>query len=234
MTDGRHPADSLGAYVLGALDENEAREVGDHLTGCARCRAQVDSFAEVKATLDEMPPEIMLEGPPERSDLLLQRTLRQVRRERRVGLRTRNIVTSAGVVIAVAAALGGGLVLADSNEPAGPVAEPPAADLPAQSLASVLHLHGASHSMLLTATVLPADGWVRVSAWVAGIPVGQKCRLVVVSKAGQAEVAGSWLASPQAVTSGMTLDGAALVSANQVESVEVQDFTGHTFVSASR
>ncbi|HEX5117233.1 MAG TPA: zf-HC2 domain-containing protein [Pseudonocardiaceae bacterium] len=234
MTDGRHPTDSLGAYVLGALDEDEAWRVADHLAGCAACRSRVDSFAEVMATLDEVPPESLLDGPPERGDLMLQRTLRQVRRERRVGLRTRGILTSAGIVMAVAVALGGGLVLAEANESTSPAAEPPASDVSEQSIASVLHLHGAQDGVLLTVTVMPADGWVRVSAWVAGMGPGQKCRLVVRSTSGQTEVAGTWLTSRQTETEGMTLDGAALVSANQVRSVEVQDFAGHTFVSASR
>ncbi|HEX3650589.1 MAG TPA: zf-HC2 domain-containing protein [Pseudonocardiaceae bacterium] len=234
MIDGRHPTDSLGAYVLDTLDEVEAGEVADHLVGCAECRGQVAGLAEVKAALDDVPSESLLDGPPEHGDLMLQRTLRQVRRERRIGVRTRNLFTSAGVVVAVAVALGGGLALAEANESTSPSAEPPVADVPEQPIASMLHLHGARDGMLLTVTVAPADGWVRVSGWVAGLPVGQKCRLVVVSKAGRTEVAGSWLASREAATVGMTLDGAALVSAEQVRSVEVQDFAGHTFVSASR
>jgi predicted anti-sigma-YlaC factor YlaD len=235
MTDGHHPVDSLGAYVLGALEDDETHEVENHLADCADCRAQVAGFAELRAELDEVPPEALLDGPPDSGDLLLQRSLRQVRRERRVGLRTRGLLTSAGIVVAVAVALGGGLALAEANESTGPVtAEPPVADLPEQALSSMMHLHGANDGVVLTVTVMPADGWVRVTAWVAGIPVGQKCRLVVVSRSGRAEVAGSWLAPRQAVSEGMTLDGAALVAANQVRSVEVQDFAGHTFVSAER
>lgn len=234
MTDGHHPADSLGAYVLDALNEDEAREVADHLVDCAGCRRQVAGLAEVRAALDDVPAESLLDGPPERGDLLLQRTLRQVHRERRTGLRARSILTSAGVVVAVAVALGGGLVLAEANESTSPSAEPPVADVPEQPVTDMVHLHAARDGVLLTVTVMPADGWVRISGWVAGLPVGQKCRLVVVSKAGQAEVAGSWLASRDAMTEGMALDGAALVSADQVQSVEVQDFAGHTFVSAAR
>ena len=160
MTDGRHPTDLLGAHVLGALDEDEARQVADHVADCAECRSQVDSFAEIKATLDDVPPELFLDGPPEHGDLLLQRALRQVRRERRVGLRTRGILTSAGIVVAVAVALGGGLVLAEANESTVPAAEPPAADVSEQSIASVLHLHGEKDGVLLTVTVMPATSGV--------------------------------------------------------------------------
>jgi anti-sigma factor RsiW len=234
MTGGHHPVDSLGAYVLGALDDDETHQIDDHLLGCADCRATVATLAEIRAALADTPPESLLDGPPEHGDLLLQRTLRRVRQERGSGRRTRSMFTTAGIVVAVAATLGGGLALAEANESGLPAAEAPAADLPEQPIASMVHLHGADDGVLLTVTLAPADGWVRVSAWVAGVPVGQKCRLVVVSQSGRDEVAGSWLASPQAVTDGMTLDGAALVSANQVRSVEVQNFDGHTFVSASR
>ncbi|MYW00149.1 hypothetical protein GT354_18025, partial [Streptomyces sp. SID3343] len=35
----------LGAFVLGALDEDEARQVREHVATCPRCRAEYDELA---------------------------------------------------------------------------------------------------------------------------------------------------------------------------------------------
>ena len=71
----------------------------------------------MKEFLGEVPPEAFLEGPPEGGDLLLQRTLREVRRARTYRTsqancakrRSRWLMVAAAVVV-VAGALGGGVV----------------------------------------------------------------------------------------------------------------------------
>jgi anti-sigma factor RsiW len=240
-SDDHHLSDSLGAYVLGALNEREIREVAAHVAGCAECQAQADELTSVRDSLGSVPPETFLDGPPDDGDLLLRRTLRQVRAEDRVGLRTRTMLMSAGAVIAVAIVLGGGVLLGRSTGPATPVALPapgttigpttPVGRTP--SVRAAVHIHGAKAGAQLSVTVMPAGGWVRVSAWVAGIPTGEKCQLVVVSTSGQSEVAGSWLVSRHGTVTGTNLEGAALVPADQVASVQVRNFDGYTFVSAS-
>ncbi len=73
---------------------------------------------------------------------------------------------------------------------------------------------------------MPAAGWVRVNASVTGIPQGQKCVLVVKSKSGDTEIAGSWLVGPKAAKNGTNLDGSALVAPDQVASVAVMSTSG--------
>jgi hypothetical protein len=96
-----------------------------------------------------------------------------------------------------------------------------------------MRLSGTEHGARLSATIIPVGNWVKIRAWVAGIPAGEKCRLVVVARSGKGEIAGSWVVSSQAVAHGVTLDGAALVPGTQVRAIEVQDLAGQTFVSAS-
>ncbi|MEU3727313.1 zf-HC2 domain-containing protein, partial [Streptomyces sp. NPDC031705] len=79
----------LGAYVLGVLDEEEVRRVGEHLGDCVRCREEVAALREMERVLGEVPEEAFLDGPPPGGDLLLQRTLRQVRGERASAARWR-------------------------------------------------------------------------------------------------------------------------------------------------
>ncbi|MEU4745993.1 zf-HC2 domain-containing protein, partial [Actinosynnema sp. NPDC023658] len=73
-----HDPQLLGAYVLGVLDEPEARAVEDHLASCPRCRAELADLRVMEEAMGDVPAEALLDGPPEGGDLLLQRTLRQV------------------------------------------------------------------------------------------------------------------------------------------------------------
>ncbi len=42
----RHPTTALPAFVLGALDVDDAVAVGQHVVACARCRADVGTFVQ--------------------------------------------------------------------------------------------------------------------------------------------------------------------------------------------
>jgi anti-sigma factor RsiW len=45
---------SLGVYLLGALEPGERRDVNVHLTGCARCRAELAELQDVPTCLDRV------------------------------------------------------------------------------------------------------------------------------------------------------------------------------------
>jgi len=57
MSDPHPVRDLLPAFSLGILDEDESREVKEHLAGCAACRAEAASFHEVTARLAASAPE---------------------------------------------------------------------------------------------------------------------------------------------------------------------------------
>lgn len=227
-----HRTDVLGAYVLGALDADETHRVDAHLADCADCRAEAAALRELTDVLGDVPPEAFLDGPPEDGRLLLERTLRRVRSTKRSGVRTGRMLMAASAVVAVAAAVSGGVLLGRATDTPAPVALPPAASGP-PATAGVMHLRGEDNGAQLAVTITPSGDWVRVSAWVAGIPAGQRCQLVVVSATGRTEVAGSWQMPAQGAAKGLIMRGAALVDAHQVRSVEVKGLDGTTFVSAS-
>ncbi|MEU4673780.1 zf-HC2 domain-containing protein [Amycolatopsis sp. NPDC023774] len=225
----------LGAYVLGALDPAEAVEFEGHLATCAQCRFELKDFGALREALDEVPPEAFLDGPPEGGDLLLQRTLRRIRAEEeagpaespaapsRTGSRRGLAIAAAAVVAAVA--LGGGVFVGRQTAPesAQQVAVPGTRDVAATNAAT-----GAS----LTASVIPAAGWVKVHVAVKGIPAGEKCKLVVTDKTGAKWDAGSWLVSEKWSTQGFGLDGSALVAPADVASVGIVTLDGRDLVSA--
>ena len=75
-----HDPGELGALALGLLDPQRTRAVEEHLARCAACRRDLEDLTAVTDLLGEVPPEALLDGPPD-GDLVLQRTLRQIRAE---------------------------------------------------------------------------------------------------------------------------------------------------------
>jgi hypothetical protein len=83
--------------------------------------------------------------------------------------------------------------------------------------------------VVMTARLTPATGWVRLSATVQGIPAGERCRIIVVSRDGSRTVAGSWLVPQAGWREPVTLDGSAIVPPDQVASVVVENEAGRQF-----
>jgi Putative zinc-finger len=233
-----HDRSSLAAYALGALDPAEAQAVDAHVAGCAECQAELRELSELEAALSEVPPEAFLDGPPEGGDLLLQRTLRQVRTERVRADRPRRLLVAAGVAALLAATLIGGTLLGRATVPApqaGGVVSPgtsatgsPAVPGPS---ARVFAAGNPSTGASMTVALTPLSGWVRMHVKADGIKAGQKCRLEVVDKQGTVTPAGSWLVSPTGERQGTVLDAAALVAPADVASVDVVNYAGQTLVS---
>jgi anti-sigma factor RsiW len=231
-----HDRSPLAAYVLGGLDDDEMRALDAHLVACDDCRAELAEFQALEAALGEVPPEAFLDGPPEGGDLLLQRTLRQVRKERVQTSRPRRMLVAAGIAGLVAAALAGGTLIGRSTAPTPQAGggTPTASATAASPNASGVRTFAAkdpSTGASMTVTVTPALGWVRVRVKADGIKAGQRCVLQVVDTSGHHTQAGSWLVSATGEKNGTTLDGTALVAPADVASVDVVTFEGQTLIS---
>ncbi|WP_116198540.1 anti-sigma factor family protein [Amycolatopsis circi] len=223
----------LAGYLSGQLASGEQHDVETHLDGCERCRAEAASLREVQSFLGELPPEALLEGPPLGADLMMQRTVDRVRAESRAQTgRGRSMAVVAAAVVA-AAALGVGVLVGHSGS--GPAVAVPTAPPPTTSAVpgtKVVSGADASGQTRLTASIVPETGWVRVDGSVTGIPAGQKCLLVVLSKDGQRQVAGGWMVSERAARDGAYLYGTAVVDPAQVAAVVIENTAGHRFVEA--
>ncbi|EMD25773.1 anti-sigma factor family protein [Amycolatopsis azurea] len=229
-----HDQGQLAAYVLGGLTPAEAATFETHLASCPACRREVRELSELRYHLDEVPPEAFLEGPPDGGDLLLQRTLRQVREEEGSQERKpRRALALAGAAVLVVVALGAGVLVGrqTSPEPSTVALPVPTATAPVpgtRDLAATNRDTGAQ----LAVRVVPAAGWVRLHAKAEGVREGEKCQLVVVTKSGERVNAGSWLVSAKGEKEGTGIDGSALVAPNDVASVDVVTMDGRNLVSA--
>jgi predicted anti-sigma-YlaC factor YlaD len=216
----------LGAYSMGVLDGDEAAAVEEHVATCAACREELAELTETRDRLAEVPLEAFLDDVPGEAppDLVLRRTLRSVRRGERRSRRSLLVAVAAAVVVA-AAGVGGGVLIGRHDGASRPVA---VSALPAgaRTATGVNKDIGAT----MTASLIPADGWVRVKVQMNGAPAGVDCRITVVGKDGSVRQAGSWRTS----TSGKTpvVDGAAAVAPADVAAVTVETLRGDPLVTA--
>ncbi|GAB7051697.1 anti-sigma factor family protein [Catenuloplanes indicus] len=218
----------IGAYVLNTLEPAERNEVDAHVAACDTCRAELAELEALKEALGEVPPEALMHGPPD-ADLVLQRTLRQIRAEESSGARWQRGLMIGAAALALIAAVSGGVLLGRGTGDPGVTAPPAAQSAPAGT--RVRSGVDPATNVRMTATVTPAAGWVRVNAAVAGIPPGEDCRLIVVSADGDRQIAGGWIVSEAAETGGTNLDGSASVDPAQVTAIEVVNTAGRTFIS---
>ncbi len=236
-SDGGHDRSQLGAYALGALEPDEAREVEQHLAGCAECRAELAEFEEMKEFLGEVPPEAFLEGPPADGDLLLQRTLRAARLESvpasaetapapvvRKNKSRRPWLLAAAAVVVVAGALGGGVAIGRQS-----VDQVVAEDTPAGS--KQVSATDAVTGTTMATTVEPRAGWSWIVVNLTGLKAGAECEMLVTDKTGRTWTAGSWIVSDKAAREGSRFGGGVLVPLEQVRSVEIRTVQGEHVVT---
>jgi hypothetical protein len=226
----------IAGYLLDTLSPEERQQAEEHFAGCDECRAEVESLQEWAAALRDVPEAILLDGPPEDADLLLQRTMRQVRDESSGRRHRRTALVTGAAAAVLAAAVAGGVAVGRSTAPeTPPLAQPsPTAPSAVASTPPGTRIAAASDTATgarISVAVIPAAGWVRVNATVGGIRAGERCRLEVVGRDGTAVLAGSWLVSPVGEANGTTLNGSALIAPTDVASVRVVNTAGKQFVS---
>src|SRR5262252_3119426 len=157
----------IGAYVVGALGPVEAAGVKRHLRGCAGCRADYQDLLPVRDWLGRMNPADGMPAYPSpgRPPLVPVRSLQH---------RARRWLPAAGAVIAAVAIA---VTTAISAHPSPP-------GYRAFDAATGVHGQASLHAT-------PAG--TQIDLAVTGLPAGQPCILITVSRAGAA-VAGTWTA----------------------------------------
>jgi len=252
MTAGAHDAVTLGCYALGVLDAHESLGVEQHLRGCPSCRAQVADFHRIRMVLDEMPREAFLHEReadlPKPSELVLQRTLRQIRNEsvipqprvadQRPRASPRAVEEElpepqhakprrwpgylAAAAVAAVVAFGAGAVLMQNQS------------APSSTIAGPRSGEGTAGGIRLVAEISPSSqDRYEVTAKISGLPAAQKCKLIVVGLDGKKVEAHEWTSTEKARVQGGTVTGMVSVSPDQVKSILVENAEGKPFVVAN-
>jgi hypothetical protein len=115
-----------------------------------------------------------------------------------------------------------------------PLPAPPAAAAGPPGRLLVASNGDGSDAVAASAVLTPADGWVGVAATVSGIPAGQQCALVVLTRDGAVVPAASWVVGSSPGPGGPpTIRGSVAVPAGQITAIVVRehDAAGRDLVS---
>jgi hypothetical protein len=209
---------SLGAYVLGALEPAERGRVDAHLADCDACRDELASFAALpgllsRVSLDEVESDVASDPHPHLLERILDATVRERRRARRV----RWVSAAAAAVILVGGAGATGFAVSQPHQ-ATPTAT----------------FSGTSSTTGLSASVVEwSKGWgsaLKVELTGAGglsysTPT---CQLVAVSKSGQQDVAATWAAT---ASDKIVAEGSTSLAPSDIASFKIVDAHGKELVS---
>jgi hypothetical protein len=201
-----HPFEMYdGAYILGALSDDDRRAYERHLAGCDRCSASVAQLRDIPRALAAVPASVLEDDAPPPS--LLASLLGRIRRERN---RRRWIV--GGLAAAAAACIVAlSIVVAQPDHPAShPVAMHAVADAPIEATADIRSVGWGTRIDL-------------VCSYYEYVPAGRPYALVVVDRSGDRHTLGSWNLVPGKVAkygSGTSL------SRDQIASVQIATLDG--------
>jgi anti-sigma factor RsiW len=227
---------AIGAYVLGGLEPHEAIELEAHLGGCPDCQQELAEFSDTAAQLALVPRDLLAQaleghaapapaGPTD--DLLLQRTLRQVRAEQTGSRRRRWLAVAAAVCALVAAPVI--TAVAVSNGDGGQTIA--SAPTPSVAAGRTVQASDAATGVSGVATLSSAPWGTKLQAKFTGEPHGATCQLLVISKAGERQVAGTWVVTDAAATAGTNIQGSVSIKDTDIARLEVRTTTGQQLLT---
>jgi hypothetical protein len=177
-TDGcRERRESLGAYALGHLSEEERAGLEAHLEGCASCRAELEQLTAVVRPMSLADPA-RFESAPQLPATLGARVAAAIARER-LGRRRRRFrfgLALGGAAAAAAVALV--LLVGGGGEATGPEQHVTFASLP--------------NGTKVSAKLIPNAFGTEIHMYVKGVSSGTLCRVYLHSRDGALLPAGSF------------------------------------------
>jgi hypothetical protein len=192
-TGCQHVRQSLGVYVLGAIDPAERAEVDAHLAGCPQCREELAGLEGLPALLARVPSDeaeriaLAVDEPAgDASDVielapLLDRIAQDQLAQRRRVNRWRGLAATAAVMLIAAGSAIGAIATSGHSTYAASLSSWQTA----QGTDSVTHAR-----VVVKYTAVP--GGTSLDTEIYGIPAGTTCEFWVMGSHGQRWQAGSW------------------------------------------
>jgi hypothetical protein len=165
---------ALGAYVLGALEPDERRQVRDHLSQCRRCAEEYAEFEGLPALLDRVRLEDLQNAPVTPSPDLFDRVAAAAAAENR-RVRRRWLLVAAAVVALFAGGIGAVVWTSVGGQ---------------EQTQSVV-----AGSVHVTVQAAGDENGTTLDVTARGLPPRTDCQLVVVDRAGHRHGAGWWKAT---------------------------------------
>jgi hypothetical protein len=185
MTDNHHPVrETMGAYLLGDLDEAERARLRNHLRGCSQCRAELASLTPLVASVADVDIDALYDEPtPDES--LEQRVLAAVagerrRERRRTAIRAGGLAAAAALLAAVA--FGAGIAVDRTDSTTQPT-------VPLEPVAVVSNRPGVT----ARADLVDHSWGVEIKLEVRGLREGVRYRGTVRDTDGREHPAGAFL-----------------------------------------
>lgn len=218
----------VGAYLLGALDDDEMERFEAHLVECELCGRELDELSGVVPVLEELRSDgLGVAGPPG-GDAMLDRLLAQVAGERRARRRRRLVSVAAAAVLVV-----GGpavAVLATRDDGGGS----PAA---VQSFGSDQHTASDPATGASAVVALTDKGWgSAVDLRLSGVRGPLTCSLIAYGADGSRQTVATW-SVPSAgygtdtQPAPLTVHGAAGLHASSITHFDVRTDSGSLLVT---
>jgi hypothetical protein len=188
LTGCQFTRQSLGVYVVGAIDPAERALVDAHLAGCPACREELAGLAGLPALLGRVPAaeaERIAEFPErfiadtERGSETISPLLDRIARQRRA--RTWRMAAAAAALVVIAGGSAGAIAAAGNSSRSAP-----------PSAVSWDSARATDAGMSLDVKYAKASWGTQLDARVSGIPDGTTCEFWVIGADGSRWAAGSW------------------------------------------
>jgi anti-sigma-K factor RskA len=192
LTGCQFTRQSLGVYVVGAIEPAERALVDSHLAGCPACREELAGLAGLPALLGRVPAaeaERIAEFPErfiadtERGSETISPLLDRIARQRRA--RTWRMAAAAAALVVIAGGSAGAIAATQEHTSPGPAASGPG---PGQWDSA----RATDAGMSLDVKYAKASWGTQLDARVSGIPDGTTCEFWVIGTDGSRWAAGSW------------------------------------------
>ena len=173
--------ESLGAYALGQIDEQERVALEAHLEGCPGCRAEAESLRAVTTLLPHADPahfEQPAPAPPANLGARIAATIGAERRSQRRRRQWRLGLSLSGATAAAAAAVLAIFVLGGGSGGSGPEQHVAFRSLPP--------------GVKIAATLEPQAFGTEIRMYVSGIRSGTLCRVYMRGPSGASVSAGTF------------------------------------------
>lgn len=231
MNPCRDLRQSLGVYVVGAIDPAERSRLEAHLATCPACRDELAGMAGLPALLGRVSEQQIehLAGP---SEELLDSLLARAAAERPPSLSRFSrrlwmpLSAAAAVVLLVGFVLGGllwgGGVGQPNPRPSESVSAPPTVAVE-QAAATDPTTHVSARVKMAR-----QDWGTALSIRLDNAPGGDRCSLIVWSKSGRRDVAASWQVEQEGYGD---YEGSTMIFREQLSAFQVVTTDGKTLVT---